>query len=534
MLPFLLSMWMLIAAQNTSTLQGVVLRAGSSEPIGEVEISLVSSNVDIRFRTVTNAQGSFTFDNLAPGKYNVQGRREGYFTEQGNPLPNLITTVTIERSRSHEIVVKLIPGAVISGRVTDTEGRALAGVQMSAMKLQYDEGRPVFSVGTLPIATNETGQYRIPPVPPGEYYLRAEVANSQQQFAQRTYYPGTTDSLAAIALTIRGGESMEGTNLTIPTLPTIRLSGEVRTEGIPSTGAVRTFYLLPQDGRPQEPYPFELRNLLPPPTGRETSTQSFILEARGIPPGSYELAPFFVDSKATYYTGRTHVEIGTENVENIAAIVNPNVDVTGKILVAGDGALPTISSLQFHLRAKDATVPLMSRSATAKVSPDGSFVIPSVTAGRYYAYFGAFSPAIITSWYVSGMRQGSVDIRNEGIIDIRGVVPPLEITISSGAGSIRGTVEADGGQLPPHADVVLVPQFSRRSNPLFYDRTAISPDGSFKFEGIAPGEYKVFAFEQLQSTAEQNPSFIARYEVLGQSVTVKSGSSTDVRARLLH
>jgi hypothetical protein len=57
--------------------------------------------------------------------------------------------------------------------------------------------------------------------------------------------------------------------------------------------------------------------------------------------------------------------------------------------------------------------------------------------------------------------------------------------------------------------------------------------GRFSFEGIAPGEYKVFAFEQLQDSAEQNASFIARYETLGQSVTVRSESTTETRARLL-
>jgi hypothetical protein len=68
---------------------------------------------------------------------------------------------------------------------------------------------------------------------------------------------------------------------------------------------------------------------------------------------------------------------------------------------------------------------------------------------------------------------------------------------------------------------------------MFYDRTVIDDKGRFKFQGIAPGEYKVFAFEQLLDTAEQNPAFIARYETLGQTITVSSNSATEVRVRLL-
>ena len=68
---------------------------------------------------------------------------------------------------------------------------------------------------------------------------------------------------------------------------------------------------------------------------------------------------------------------------------------------------------------------------------------------------------------------------------------------------------------------------------MFYDRTVIDDKGRFKFQGIAPGEYKVFAFEQLADTAEQNPAFLARYETLGHAVTVNSKSSTEIRVRLL-
>jgi hypothetical protein len=68
---------------------------------------------------------------------------------------------------------------------------------------------------------------------------------------------------------------------------------------------------------------------------------------------------------------------------------------------------------------------------------------------------------------------------------------------------------------------------------MFYDRTISDEKGQFTFTGIAPGEYKVFAFEQLPDTAEQNPTFIARYETLGLTVAVNPRTTTDIRTRLL-
>jgi protocatechuate 3,4-dioxygenase beta subunit len=534
MFTLLLSVCLLFTAQNTSSLQGVVLRAGTSEPVANVEISLFTGGLGAgaKMRSVSDSQGAFTFDNVPAGKYAVQARNDGYFTyPQGNPLPSTVENVTIEPARSHRIVVTLLAGAAVSGRITDSEGQPLAGVEVSATKLQYNDGRPVFSVGTVPVKTDDRGEYRIFPLPPGEYYVRAEFRNPPQQFARRVYYPGTTDSLAAVSLMIRGGESIEGTNFAIPRVRALRLSGQVVTEGpAPASGAVSTFYLMPDDGRPQERFPFELTNQIRLPRGEDTS--SFLLETRGIPAGTYELAPFFLGPKAEYYTGRTRIEIREQDVENISAMISLNVEVTGKINVAGGLASPN-PALQLQLRARDPTPPLMSRSQTATIANDGSFVIRDVPAGRYYLYVGAASGVNTSSWYVSGLRQGSMDIRNDGIVEVRGVTLPLEVTLSPGVGSVRGVVEAPGGVAPRRADVVLVPQFSRRENPLFYDRTGIDSDGSFTFQGIAPGEYKVFAFEQLPLTAEQNAAFIARYETLGQSVTVNSGSTTEVRARLL-
>jgi hypothetical protein len=175
----------------------------------------------------------------------------------------------------------------------------------------------------------------------------------------------------------------------------------------------------------------------------------------------------------------------------------------------------------------------MSRSTLAGIAADGTFVIPNVFEGRYQIYLGASPGSIPSDLYISGIRQGALDIRNEGFVDVRGSMLPIEITIAAGAGIVQGTVEAPGGGVPTHADVVLVPQVPRRGNVMFYDRTIIDDKGQFKFQGVAPGEYKVFAFEQLEDTAEQNPAFVARYETLGQAVTVNSSSTTEIRVRLL-
>ena len=534
MLQVLLGIWLSLLPQQAGVIQGTVKRGGTSEPLGGVEIALVTpGNRDrTRLRTTSDGQGQFFFDNIPLGKYSVQASGEGYFTSMGTPLPASVASITVDSSRVQQLIIDLVPGAAIGGRITDPQGRPVAGVQVSAMKLQYDEGRPAFGIGSVPRTTDDRGEYRLFWFPPGEYYVRAEYASGQSGLARKSYYPGTVDSNMAVTLTVRGGESLDGTNFTIPVASSVRISGQVLTEELgPVSGAVRTFYLLPQDGRPAEAYPLEITNTTVPVLGQATA--AFSLDLRGVPPGLYDLAPFYMDSRNTYHSGRTRIEIGNQNIENITAAITPNVEVTGRFLFEGGALFQKWNVFQLQLRARDGSVPLMSRSSLATIDANGGFSIPNVFEGRYQLYLGVSPGSIASDLYISAIRQGALDIRNEGIVEARASMLPIEIVIAAGAGVIQGTVDAPGGAVPPHADVVLVPQISRRGNVMFYDRTVADDKGQFKFQGIPPGEYKVFAFEQLADTAEQNPSFIARYETLGQPVTVNSKSMSEIRVRLL-
>jgi hypothetical protein len=250
-------------------------------------------------------------------------------------------------------------------------------------------------------------------------------------------------------------------------------------------------------------------------------------------PGSYDLAPFYLDGN-TFYTGRTRIEIGETDLANVTANVGPNTEVTGRVLVKDNLAYTQWRPIQIQLRSRDVPVPLITRSGSAVFQPDGTFSIRDVVEGRYQLYLGATRGATPPGdLYISGLRQGGLDLQDDGTIDVRPGMQPIEITLSSDAGKIEGSVENAIGGVPSQADVVLVPPIQWRRNILYYGRTTIDAKGHFSFTGIAPGEYKVFAFEQLADDAELNLQFLSRYETFGQGVTVSSSATKEVRVRLL-
>jgi hypothetical protein len=535
MVTLLLGVWLAFAPQNTTILQGTVKRGGASDPIAGVEITLSGGSAQgARYRTTSDAQGRFTFENLPLGRYTIQANREGYFAwPGGQALPFPVAFLEIDSLQTQRITIDLAPGATVSGRITDPQGNPLTGVKVSAATLQYDSGRRVFSAGSVPKVTDIRGDYRIFWLPPGEYYIRAEYPDGTSNLARRSYYPGTLDSPFAALLTIRGGEVLDNINFALPKANNIKISGQVsllNNAPYPSSGFVRTFYLLPRDGRPVEQYPAEFLNTVRQRPG--VIILDFAIEVRGIAPGSYDLAPFYLDGNS-FFTGRTRIDIGDRDLENVTANVGPNIEVTGHVSLKDKLEYDQWRSIQIQLRSRDVPVPLTARSGSATFQRDGTFSIRDVVEGRYQLYLGARPGSIPSDLYISAIRQGGNDLQDEGTIEVRPGMQPLDITLSTGAGKIEGSVESAIGGIPARADVVLVPALQRRNNIMYYDRATIDSKGRFTFSGIAPGEYRVFAFEQLADGAEQNPQFIARYETLGQSVTVSSSTTKEMRLRLL-
>src|SRR5690242_11886671 len=57
--------------------------------------------------------------------------------------------------------------------------------------------------------------------------------------------------------------------------------------------------------------------------------------------------------------------------------------------------------------------------------------------------------------------------------------------------------------------------------------------GNFSIKGIAPGGYKLFAFEEIEIGAYQDPGFLKRLENLGEAVSIREGSRENARIKMI-
>jgi hypothetical protein len=137
--------------------------------------------------------------------------------------------------------------------------------------------------------------------------------------------------------------------------------------------------------------------------------------------------------------------------------------------------------------------------------------------------------------YVSEIRQDSRSVFDDNVVTIgKDSQTTLEIVVSRGGGTILGSVRDAKNNPVPSQRILLVPDPPRRQNPLLYKPGISNPMGSFTFSGVAPGSYKLFAWEQIPVGAEQDAEFMNAYDALGSHINVTAGLSlTDVQVTLI-
>jgi hypothetical protein len=81
--------------------------------------------------------------------------------------------------------------------------------------------------------------------------------------------------------------------------------------------------------------------------------------------------------------------------------------------------------------------------------------------------------------------------------------------------------------------VVFVPDTSRRSRPDMYRTASTDASGRFHVEGLPPGDYKVFSWEDVETGAWQDPDFIQRFEDRGKPVRIPENGTAGVELRVI-
>jgi hypothetical protein len=107
---------------------------------------------------------------------------------------------------------------------------------------------------------------------------------------------------------------------------------------------------------------------------------------------------------------------------------------------------------------------------------------------------------------------------------------PLEITIATNGGRVDGTMGGNN-PVPKGIEAVLVPADRGRED--LYRVALSDASGHFALQGIAPGDYKLFAWQDTEPNAYRNADFLKTYEAQGQSVHITDSATATARVNVI-
>jgi hypothetical protein len=330
---------------------------------------------------------------------------------------------------------------------------------------------------------------------------------------------------------MKPGQQLQGINLKLAKVHTVSVKGTV----INTLAAPPVPDQLPGRGnaRINVNVQLEPRNSLSPPgvmTQGSGVNQNGAFEFPSVAPGSYNLIAMTngVNGGSRHAT-IVPIDVGSANVEGLDLTINPGVTVSGHIRVDGDTTDP-IPSFQVHLNEWAPGVNV-SPPQPVKADTANNFRFDDVNP----EHFEVNVTPLLGGFYLKSMRAGNTDVLANGLDLTGGGGASLDVVIGVNAPQVTGTVQNPTTQQPATAvTVVLIPlEKERREVSLFYRTAMTDQNGSFTMGRVNPGEYRIYAWDEVENGAWFDPDFLKPVESKGSPVSVREGSPVNVQVTMI-
>jgi protocatechuate 3,4-dioxygenase beta subunit len=527
-------------AANASSISGAVVQEPGSQPLKKVLVQVVAEDQKQggNYTASTGADGHFRIENVLPGRYRIFFERTGFVEVNGRGLKSDVNVFTVQAGQSVEdLLFRMLPTAVISGRITDEDGDPMSGVRVLALRKVPGKAT---REGAGTEATNDLGEYRLAGLFPGQYWVVAmpppdfrDYEKQQEKSAPgdnqsvpqpdtryvTTYYPGTYDAMQAAAVTLKAGDEMP-VNLTLVPARTYRVRGTVT--GV-NPGQKPVVELFPKAGDSIRANANEIG-----PDGQ--------FEVRGVAPGSYVLRAG--DGTGTQLlTVRQDISVVAADVEGVKLTPLPSFTISGHLHIEGSAAGDLT---QYVVNLRQADLPedpgffmFMSQDffgTNASVDRFGNFDWKDVNPGTYVVqvYGGEGQGSFFLKSVTLGGRNIETGFTASG-------PATLDLVVSLTGGMVEGTVvekNGDNDQPVANATVVAVPEEKYRKLPGRFVMGSTDQHGRFTIRGLAPGSYTLYAWQDLEEGVWRDADFLKSQEANGKTMKVEEGSHQTVELRL--
>lgn len=520
-------------AATAPSISGTIVNEPGDHPVKKVIVQVIGEPPlqGANYSTITDGDGHFHIENVQPGHYRVFFEKTGLVEINSRGQKADVNVITVVPGKSEQdLLFRMIPTAVITGRITDEDGDPMPGVRVVAQKKIPGKAKretagaaATDDLGTYRLAGLFPGQYWIVAMPPPDFrdYLRPKDKSDAEDNPPETrylttYYPGTYDGAEASALSLKAGDEMP-VNLTLTPARTYRVRGIV-------TG-------IPHGEKPV----VELTSKIGDSIRASDVGDDGQFEVHGAAPGSYVLKAT-TGADSSMRTATQDVTVFAADVDGVKLTPLPSFTLSGHLRILDD---PSGNPSVYAVNLREADVPedaafFMSEDSfgeNAQVDRQGNFSWKNVNSGSYIIrLYGGDGKE---GFFLKSARMGDRDIQSGFTASGPAV---LDLAVSTKSGTVEGVVtdrDKQGNDQPvTNVSVVAVPEGKYRKIPEHFGVGATDQFGHFTIHGLAPGNYTLFAWQDVDENLYRDPDFLQSQQNNGVSIKVDEGSNQNVPLKL--
>jgi protocatechuate 3,4-dioxygenase beta subunit len=526
-----------------ATISGIATREGTGEPLSGVLIEVTPDRGDSGLRgrvgvaalsALTDSDGRYRLSGVSEGDYRLAAYRDGFVRfEYEQPRPGADGAVLeVTSDDPITVPVTLTPAGTVAGRIYDANGEAMPQVAVQAFQPRWgpDGTRTLDLIQTA--VTDDRGQYRLFWLTPGSYLVVADRIGPfaggalsrttnvapHAMFAP-TYYPGTpVESEAAFVEVLPGDIGGRMDFEVTPATPT-RLTGRVVTSipgarvggilALSRVGAAATGGSLMM--RKDEAGRFEVPDLLP---------------------GTYDMMTA-VSTPDGSISRTTRVQVPPEGIEDLEIRIERGVPVPVRIFVE-DEAGATVRIPEDILFADSPRIRVMLETPDGQshlantYEVDADFIFRDLAPGAYRLRI----PEGNSEYFLKSVRFQSEEVRDD-FFEIAPGRSAIDILLSRRGGHVAGVVRDEDDAVVGGVNVVLIPGEPLRNDAIFYRTRVSDADGRFDLDAVAPGTYRLFAWDDLEPYRYYDPDFVGRFEHRGFPIAIEESDQRVVDVELI-
>lgn len=466
-----------------------------------------------RQKAITDEDGNYRITNVAPGSYDVAVSLPAYVAASGSR--GLRKPIVIVKGETVENVdFAIARGGVITGKVTDSDGRPLIEMEVNVTPTRIEVGAAMRSG----IRTDDRGIYRAFGLTPGKYMVsagmdeRSSIGSPWMRAEYKlTYHPAGADpSQATIVEVTEGGEA---TNVDITlNRGSVRYSASGRIvdgeTGQPIAGAHYGVQVLDQNYEGSH-------------SGGMVTSDQGVFRLQNLAPGNYAIL-VEPPSNSDWRVESGRFKIVDQDISGLVFKTSKGASISGVVVLdeAEGKPLPNMARYQMHAYISGARGRGANRNAS--INADGSFRISGLPSG------------VVNFWLVNADRLQVVEVERQGIASGRGIevkeleqITGVRVVVNYANGIVRGTVKLPNGSLSPNQRIhVNLRRVGDELNMWAVNSTpAVDGRGQFVTERLVPGTYEVRAY-LLPSDMSSYPN--TKIPETSQQVVVTNGNASTV------